>query len=286
MDKGTLFYKNTWNIRGKLFSFPGTMVMGILNTTPDSFYDGGRYKTDHQILAQAEKMVAEGASIIDVGGCSTRPGSENVSEEEELKRVLSTISLLKNKFPEHLVSVDTFSSVVAKMAVEEGADLVNDISGGTMDERMFKTVSELKVPYILTHIQGTPNNMQENPHYKNVTQEIFRYFGTAITKLLELGVTDIILDPGFGFGKNTAHNFELLKNLSVFTSLGYPVMAGFSRKSMINKVIKTKPKNALNGTTVLNTIALRNGVSILRVHDVKEAVEAVELVNFLHQNPA
>ncbi len=278
MDKSTSF---SLNLTNRQIDLSTPVVMGILNITPDSFYDGGKYTGEDALLFQAGKMLNEGAAIIDLGAASSRPGAEDVTEEEELKRLLPALRILVKKFPEAVISVDTYRSNVAKIAVENGAHIINDISGGTFDDAMFGTVADLKVPYILMHIKGTPQNMQINPHYVDVVNEVKYFFRKQLRKLNDLGVTgNIVLDPGFGFGKTLENNYELLKDLFIFTTLGYPVLAGISRKSMINKVLGTTPAEALNGTTVLNTIALMNGASVLRVHDVKEAVEAVRLVEF------
>jgi dihydropteroate synthase len=226
-------------------------------------------------------MEYDGAKIIDIGGYSTRPNATEVSEEEELARVLPIVKLIKSNFNGLNISIDTFRSNVAKKCVEVGADIINDISGGSLDDKMFSCIAELNVPYVLMHIKGSPQNMQKNPSYKNVVEEVKQYFEEKITQLNQLGVTDVILDPGFGFGKTIEHNYELLDNLDAFTSLGLPILAGVSRKSMINKVIGTTPDEALNGTTSLNTIALLKGANILRVHDVKEANETIKLTQKL-----
>ena len=252
--------------------------MGILNLTPDSFFDGGKLKTDDELLKQAAQFLTDGATFLDIGGVSTKPGAAEVNEEEELKRVIPAIEKIIKEFPEALVSIDTFRAEVAKQAINSGACLINDISGGEFDELMFATVRELKAPYILMHIQGTPQTMQLNPTYKDVVGEVILKLSQKVEKLRYLGINDLIIDPGFGFGKTVEHNYELLKNLREFQFLNTPVLVGISRKSMINKVLNTKPENALNGTTVVNTLALLNGASILRVHDVKEAIEAVKIV--------
>lgn len=257
------------------------IIMGILNVTPDSFFDGGKHLNEESIVLEINSMEYDGAKIIDIGGYSTRPGAKEVSEEEELQRVIPIVKLIKSNFPGILISVDTFRSNVAKKCVEVGADIINDISGGNLDDKMFSCIAELNVPYVLMHIKGTPQNMQENPTYTNVVAEVKTYFEEKITQLNQLGVTDIILDPGFGFGKTVEHNYELLDNLDAFTSFGLPLLAGISRKSMINKVIGTTPDEALNGTTSLNTIALLKGANILRVHDVKEANETIQLTQKL-----
>lgn len=276
--KDTFFCeKRTLNCNGRLLLLDEPLVMGILNATPDSFYEKSRFSSEKQLLLQVEKMLSEGADIIDAGGYSTRPGAKNISEKEELQRLIPAIKIILKKFPRIIISADTFRSEVAKAAVENGASIINDISGGTSDKKMFETVAKLGVPYILMHIQGTPQTMQNNPQYKNVTKEILFFFAEKTKQLKELGVKDIILDPGFGFGKTLEHNYEILKNLNDFKIFELPILAGFSRKSMINKVLHTKPENALNGTTVLNTMALMKGAKILRVHDVKEAKEAVKI---------
>src|SRR6185436_411462 len=235
---------------------------------------------EKSIARQVKKMLDEGAAIIDIGAVSTRPGAKEVSEKEELKRLMPVLENLVKKFPGVIFSVDTYRSGVARKAVESGAAIINDISGGNFDKKMFETVGELKVPYILMHIRGTPTTMQQNPVYKNVVKELIIYFSEKIVQLKDHRVNDIIIDPGFGFGKTLEHNFEILRKLSLFKMLDCPLLAGMSRKSMINKVLKTSPENALNGTTVLNTIALMNGANILRVHDVKPAKEAIELFKF------
>ena len=255
------------------------LVMGILNITPDSFYDGGKYTTEKEWMQKAEEIVEEGGKIIDLGAISTRPGAKEITEKEEKNRLLPALKSIRKKFPDTTISVDTYRSEIAKAAVDEGADMINDISGGTMDGKMFKTISELNVPYVLMHIKGTPQNMQQNPDYDDVIEEIATFFRDQILKLNDHGFDDIILDPGFGFGKSISHNYRILRKLRAFSVMGYPVVAGLSRKSMINRVLNIPPEEALNGTTILNTIALLNGANILRVHDVKEAVEAIALVS-------
>ncbi len=254
------------------------LVMGIVNITPDSFYDGGKYFSHQEAIAQLEKLIAEGADIIDLGAASSKPGAENIGADAELERLIPVLEYLVNKHKNIPASIDTYHSKVARETVKRGASFINDISGGSLDPEMFKTIGDLKVPYVLMHIQGTPKTMQIEPHYTNVVDEVFEYFSTRIKELMHAGSEQIILDPGFGFGKTLEHNFALLKNLERFKSLGFPIMAGISRKSMINKVLKTKPENALTGTITLNTIALLNGANILRVHDVKEAKQVVALV--------
>lgn len=253
-------------------------VMGILNITPDSFFDGGKLKTNKDILQQAEKMLQEGADFLDVGGMSTRPGATEITITEELNRVVPVVKLLQQHFPEAILSIDTYRSAIAKKAIEAGAHLVNDISAGTFDTDMLPTVAALKVPYIMMHIQGTPQTMQQNPQYENVTNEVMQFFTQQIQLAQQAGIEQLIIDVGFGFGKSLQHNYELLKNLPSFTNLNLPLLVGISRKSMINKVLHITAKEALNGTIVLHTIALLNGANILRVHDVKEAKQAIELV--------
>ena len=286
----------TLNFKNKTLNLSTPAVMGILNVTPDSFFDGGKYKDESSMLDQVEKMLSEGADIIDIGACSTRPGAAEVSEQEELKRLIPAIKLVRKKFQDTIISADTFRSKVAEEAVNAGAEMINDISGGNLianhglrhpkskaDEspEMFVTMAKLKVPYVLMHIQGTPQTMQQDPQYKDVVKEVKDYFAEKISHLKKLEVSQVILDPGFGFGKNIDHNYLLLKNLSEFKKFGLPILAGISRKSIINKVLGTKPEDALNGTTAANMIALTNGANILRVHDVKEAREAVKIFNFV-----
>ena len=258
------------------------LVMGILNVTDDSFYDGGQFTNPDKMLAHAGKMLAEGAAIIDIGGQSTRPGAHMIDEKEEAERVIPALRLLKKKFADAVFSVDTFYSSVAEAAIKEGASIINDISGGTMDEGMFGIVARYKVPYVLMHMQGNPQTMQKNPVYANVTGEVMDYFSQKISALRSMGVNDIIIDPGFGFGKTLEHNYSLLADLHMFRFFELPVLCGLSRKSMVGKVLNISPADALNGTTVLNTIALLKGANILRVHDVKQAAEAVKIVNSLH----
>lgn len=266
------------NCNGLLLSLSHPVVMGILNLTPDSFFDGGKFTDIRRMLHHAAEMVKKGATIIDIGSQSTRPGAKLISEKEEIKRLIQPLEILLKKFPEMIFSVDTFRSSVAKAAVEAGAHIINDISGGTMDKKMFKTAGKLYVPYILMHIKGTPQTMQNNPRYSNVVTEVIDFLQKRIYRLRNEGVKDIIVDPGFGFGKTLEHNFTLLNHLSEIRLItGCPLLAGISRKSMINKILGTTPAEALNGTTVMNTIALLKGADILRVHDVKEAVEAVKI---------
>jgi len=267
----------TYSFSGKKLDFSSPLVMGILNITPDSFFDGGRYTDEKNSLVQVEKMLTEGASIIDIGSYSTRPGAKEISEDEECQRLSSVLKSIRKEFNQAILSIDTFRSTIAQKAIAEGGDLINDISGGTMDNKMFETIGRLKVPYVLMHIQGTPETMQQNPVYKHVVEDVKTYLQEKIIQLNKAGVEQIIIDPGFGFGKTVEHNFELLKNLAQFKTLGYPILAGLSRKSIINKVLGIKAADALNGTSVLNTVALLNGASILRVHDVKEAMECIRL---------
>lgn len=279
MAKDTFFLSNTSiNCRGKLLSFKSPLVMGILNVTPDSFYDGGKYTSDSAIIKQAEKIISEGASIIDIGAVSTRPDADAISYEEEKARLLPAIHSIAKEFPDIVISVDTWRSQIAEESVSLGASIINDISGGTFDNQMFNTIAKLKVPYIMMHTKGTPDSMQKNPHYKNLIKEITFFFSSQLEKLKNMGVADVIIDPGFGFGKTLEHNYQLLKELNYFHFFERPLLVGVSRKSMINKLLQIQPDEALNSTTCLNTIALLNGANILRVHDVKEAVEAVKII--------
>jgi dihydropteroate synthase len=267
------------NIEGKLIDLSTPRVMGIINMTPDSFYKGSRYSKESYLVGIAGKMISEGADILDLGGYSSRPGAADISEGEEAERVLPVIKLLKEEIPSAVISVDTFRSGIAQRAVLEcGANIINDISGGEADSRMFDVVAELNVPYILMHMQGNPQTMQNNPVYDDVVADILRWFAPRIFRLQSAGVKDIIIDPGFGFSKTNKHNFEMLRRLGDFEVAGLPILAGLSRKGTIWKTLGITPEEALNGTTVLNTVALLNGADILRVHDVKEAVEAVKLV--------
>jgi dihydropteroate synthase len=267
---------------GKTLSLKKPVVMGILNLTPDSFYDGGTLLSKKELLAKAEKHLKEGAGILDIGAVSTKPNATEVSEKEELTRLLPALKLLRKAFPDIFISVDTYRSDVAKTASDEGADIINDISGGMFDDKMFEVVGKLKLPYVLMHIQGTPQTMQQNPQYKNVVSDVFDFFTQQIKATQHKGIEQLIIDVGFGFGKNLQHNYQLLAQLKKFEALKFPLLVGISRKSMINKVIHTKPENSLNGTTVINTIALLNGANILRVHDIKEAMQAIKLVNCYH----
>lgn len=267
----------TLNCRGRLLSLQSPQVMGILNVTPDSFFDGGRYTRQDALLRQAEQMLKEGAAILDIGGMSSRPGAEIIPVKEELQRVLPAIKALHEAFPEAILSIDTIRGRVAEEAVGAGAAIVNDISAGAFDESMYPTVARLQVPYILMHMKGSPKTMQDNPDYEDVVQTVLDFFIAEAGKLRALDVHDIILDPGFGFGKTVEHNYQLLKQMHLFKILDLPLLAGLSRKSMINKVLKTKPEHALNGTTALNMVALQQGAKILRVHDVSPAKEAIQL---------
>lgn len=276
--------KMTLNFKGTLFDLSSPKVMGIINITPDSFYDGGGYLNDKDILDKVGKMLESGADIIDLGGYSTRPGAKNISIEQEEKRTIPIVKLILKTFKSTIISIDTFRSEVAKKALDNGALIVNDVSGGDLDSNMYKTVGKFNVPYIMMHMKGSPKYMQNNPKYKNVTVEVIKNLSQKIRKAESFNIKDIVIDPGFGFGKTTSHNFKLLNDLSLFKNLNRPVMVGISRKSMIYKTLNFKPENALNGTTSLNTIALLNGANILRVHDVKEAKEVIKLYNYLKKN--
>ncbi len=279
--KDTIFSKKrSLNLRGRLLIIDEPWVMGILNLTPDSFFDGGKFSSTQLAVQQCQSMLEDGAKIIDIGASSTRPGAGRLSPKEEIARLKKTLSTIRKEFPEALLSVDTFQAEVARAAADMGTDIINDISGGTMDDEMPKTMGEIKLPYILMHIQGNPQSMQQNPQYKNVFMEVSKFLSQQMRKFTEQGVADIILDPGFGFGKTVEHNYSLLNHLADFQLFERPLLVGFSRKSMINKVLGTKPEDALNGTTILNTMALQKGADILRVHDVKQAVEAVKIVTF------
>ncbi len=265
------------NCKGKLITTERPIVMGIINATPDSFYKGDLENGMEGVLQLATEMLQSGATILDIGGQSTKPGSSEISVETEIERVVPVIAMLHEKFPEAIISVDTFSSEVAKAGVDAGASMVNDVSGGEMDSEMIPVVAALKVPYICMHMKGTPQNMQDFANYEDVAKEILNYFVAKLYQCRNAGIIDVIIDPGFGFAKNAAHNFYLLKHLSLFQILNCPILAGLSRKSTIYKTLGIKPAEALNGTTVLNTLALNNGTDILRVHDVKEAMEAILL---------
>jgi dihydropteroate synthase len=272
------------NCRGKILHLTQPIVMGILNVTPDSFYDGGKFIEESGILRRVEEMIQQGATIIDIGGASSRPNSAIISEQDELLRTIKYIDLIIKHFPAVILSIDTWRSVVAREAIGAGASIINDISGGDMDAKMFETVAALQSPYVLMHMQGTPQTMQINPVYSNVVTDVIGSLKLKMEKLRSFGVHDIIVDPGFGFGKTNEHNFRLLKNLNLFKILKAPILVGVSRKSMINKTLNIKAQDALNGTTALNMSALMNGANILRVHDVKEAMETIQLYNNLQSS--
>jgi len=271
---------NNIKINNKVISFDSPLIMGILNLTPDSFYDGGSYINDEQIIERIEKILSDGADIIDLGAYSSRPGAEHISEELEVSRLLPAIRIIAKYFPDVIVSVDTFrASVVEKIYEIYGDFIINDISGGTMDDRMYDIVVKLDLPYIMMHMKGTPQNMQSNPIYDNVVEEVYEYFSKRIEILKAKGYNKIILDPGFGFGKTLEHNYEILRNMDKYKSFGFPVLVGVSRKSMICKLLKCNPSEALTGTIAINTLSLEKGADILRVHDVKDAVEIVKIFN-------
>ncbi len=271
------------NVNDKLFSFERPVVMGILNTTPDSFFDGGKYRSEATIAQRAKNLIDQGAAIIDVGAYSSRPGADHISEAEEWQRLDLALNLIRKNHPDVIVSVDTFRSEIAKRSVETyRVDIINDISGGMMDPRMFATMGKLNVPYILMHMKGTPQNMQQDISYQDdIMDEINLFFSRQVYELTQNGVKDIILDPGFGFGKTGVHNFTIMRRLEEFQIHNLPILVGISRKSMIYKTLNTTPDNSLNGTTILNTLALERGANILRVHDVKEAIECINLVEYM-----
>ncbi len=268
----------TINCNGNLIDLNSPKVMGILNCTPDSFFDGGKYKNENEILSQVEKMLSEGATFIDLGAYSSKPNAAFVSEEEETNRLLPIVDLLVKHFPDILLSIDTFRASVAKKAIQSGAVIINDISAGSLDQNMFSTVARLQVPYIMMHMKGTPQTMQTLTQYQNICKEMRYYFSEKVAQARQLGINDLIIDPGFGFAKTTEQNFEVLQKLELFNALNLPLLVGVSRKSMIYKTLEITPQESLNGTSILNTIALQKGVKILRVHDVKEAVQCIELV--------
>lgn len=277
-----LFSANkTLNVQSKIVDLSTPKVMGILNVTPDSFYDGGKFVNDGSVVKQVEKMLAEGADFIDVGGYSSRPDADDITVAEEMTRIIPVVKILLKEFPSVIISIDTFRSAVAKAAIDCGAALINDISAGELDEAMIETVAALQVPYIAMHMQGTPKTMTQFTNYENLTKEIIDYFHRKIFQLQSAGVKDIIIDPGFGFAKTVDQNFELLNKLDLLRIFEKPLLVGLSRKSMIWRTLKTNPESALNGTTVLNTLALLKGTSILRVHDVKEAKEVIQLMHHL-----
>lgn len=272
------------NVKGQLMDLSQPKVMGILNATPDSFYAQSRLQTEKEIILRLQEMENEGASIMDIGAYSSRPNAQHISIEEEMERLRNCLTLVNKECPNAIVSIDTFRADIAKMCVEEyGAAMINDISAGNMDKQMFATIAQLGVPYIIMHMQGTPQDMQSAPHYDNLLKEVFYFFSEKISKLRDLGVKDIILDPGFGFGKTLEHNYQLMNHLEEFSTFELPLLVGISRKSMIYKLLGTSPEEALNGTTALNTISLLKGANILRVHDVKAAVEAVNIVEKMKQ---
>ena len=270
------------NVNGRLLDLSTPQVMGILNVTPDSFYAGSRMQTEEEIAVRACRILDEGASIIDMGAYSSRPNAEHISHEEEMSRLRTGLEIVKRNHPDAIISVDTFRADVAEQCVKEyGVAIINDISAGEMDSKMFRTVAELGVPYIMMHMQGTPQNMQKEPHYDDLIKEVFLYFACRVQQLRDLGMKDIILDPGFGFGKTLEHNYELMAHLEEFEIFELPLLVGVSRKSMIYKLLGGTPMDALNGTTILDTVALMKGANILRVHDVREAVEVVKVVEKL-----
>ncbi len=271
--------KTSLNCGGKLLDLSKPLVMGIINVTPDSFYDGGKTNALKDVLIQAEKMLQDGAAILDIGGQTSKPGAEIVTPQIEKTRVLPTIEAILKRFPETILSIDTFHSSVAKESILAGANIINDISAGEMDERMIPLAAELKVPYFIMHKKGLSKTMQDNPEYSNVVEEVFNYLLNKVEECKSHGITDLVIDPGFGFGKTIEHNFTLLKRLDLFNLMGLPILVGLSRKSMIYNSLGSSAKEALNGTTALNMIALNNGAKILRVHDVKEAMECINLFN-------
>ena len=280
MDKST----TTINVNGRLMDFSVPQVMGILNVTPDSFYAASRHQTAAGIAGRVRQIIEEGGSIIDIGAYSSRPNAEDISPEEEMNRLRQGLDIVFQEKPDAIVSVDTFRADVARMCVEEyGVAIINDIAAGEMDADMFATVARLRVPYIMMHMQGTPQDMQQHPHYDNIVKEVMYYFSEKVAKLRDLGAKDILLDPGFGFGKTLDHNYELLAGMQELSSFGLPILVGVSRKSMIYKLLGGTPEDALNGTTVIDTLCLQKGADILRVHDVKAAVEAVRIVTKMNQ---
>ena len=272
----------TINCKGQLIDLASPKVMGILNVTPNSFFDGGKYKTESVILSQVGKMLTDGATFIDVGAYSSKPSAEFVSEKEELNRIVPVVNLILEKFPDCLISIDTFRSEVAKVCLENGAAIINDISAGNLDDKMLETIAKYNAPYIMMHMRGTPQTMQTMANYDNIVKEMLFYFSERVAKARSYGINDLIIDPGFGFAKTLEQNYEVLQKLELFEMLELPLLAGFSRKSMIYKTLNSNAQEALNGTSVLNTIALTKGAKILRVHDVKEAMECVTLFNKLN----
>jgi dihydropteroate synthase len=284
-NKDTSFQKTRpLRVGEKLFDFSNPLIMGILNLTPDSFFDGGRYTDAEHWVMRTRKMLDQGADIIDLGAMSTRPGADIIDESEEVRRLIEPLRLLKREFPEALFSIDTFRSGVAQQCIDEGAHMINDVSGGKMDEQMFQVVASRKIPYVLMHMEGTPKVMQQAPITDGIVSKVHAFFETRVRQLHDLGFEDIVLDPGFGFGKDLACNYALLRRLGEVRIDDLPLLVGVSRKSMINKVLNTKPGEALNGTTVIHTLALLAGANILRVHDVKEACEVVALTKQFQKN--
>ena len=270
----------TLECNSKLLDLSTPAIMGILNLTDDSFYDGGQHNSIKKALLQTEKMLDDGAKIIDIGAYSSRPKAKHISHDEEWQRLEKTLQIINKEFPQAILSVDTFRSEIARRSIDNGADIINDISAGNLDLQMFDTVADLNVPYIMMHMQGTPQTMQDNPHYNCIEKEVVNYLINKVKKLQQKGLSKIIIDPGFGFGKTLEHNYQLLNNLEELHTLELPILVGVSRKSMVYKVLETDAKNSLNGTTAIHTLCLSKGASILRVHDVKEAVECVKLINF------
>ncbi len=271
----------TLNVGGRLLHLDSPKIMGVLNVTPDSFFDGGKYLDEKIMLQQVEKMISGGAHIIDIGGYSSRPGAHEISMEEELNRTIPIIRSITKQFPDSILSIDTFRAEVARQAIEVGANMVNDISGGALDPKMFEVIAHYRIPYILMHMKGNPQTMQSLAVYDNLVKEVIDYFHSKLNRLRQLGISDVIVDPGFGFAKTVSQNFELLKHLDALQILERPILVGLSRKSLIWRTLETNPENSLNGTTVLNTLALTKGADILRIHDVKEAAEAIKLINFV-----
>ena len=276
--------ENIIKTNSAIFSTKDAVVMGILNLTDDSFFDGGKYSNKEEIIARCKTMLDEGATIIDIGAQSSRPGATQISSKEELKKLIPIIKLLKNNFPNILISVDTFWSNTAKECALVGTDVINDISAGEMDKEMFPIIAELNIPYIMMHMKGNPQNMQNHPEYNNIVDEVSTYFSNKIEELNILGFNKIIIDPGFGFGKTLEHNYQILNNLDAFKYLKCPILTGTSRKSMIYNLLDTTADNALNGTTITNTMALLKGANILRVHDVKQAIECIKITTFAKNN--
>jgi dihydropteroate synthase len=288
MDAAETFFKPKFTLTctGKLIDISSPIAMGVINVTPDSFYSSSRFMMRYRIARRANQIIEQGGSIIDIGACSTRPGSHIVSEAEELKRLAKALAVVRKTLPKAIVSVDTFRASVARRVVKDfEVDMINDISAGDMDPDMFNAIAEMNIPYIIMHMKGTPTNMQQNPQYNNVVKEVCSYFVERIDKLSLLGVADVLIDPGFGFGKNSEHNYTLLKNLEALKVFNLPLVVGVSRKSMIYQNLNTSPSKALNGTTILNTLALTGGAKILRVHDVREAVEAIKLTQITKGQP-